>query len=909
MTHILPFDTREATLETAGGKGQSLSKMTAAGLPVPTGFHLATSAYKHFVEANNLQTTIVDLAKPEVLEGNLSFEPASAAIQQLFGEATLPAEISAEVSRAYRALTGSEPAVAIRSSANAEDLPDMSFAGQQDTYLNIRGETALIDAVRRCWASLWTARALSYRHKMGIGQDQVAMAVVIQRMIPAEVSGVLFTANPATGDRDEMILNASYGLGEAIVSGEVTPDAYVVDRKTLTAKETVIGAKEQMVIADGDQGTRMAEVGSDQRDSESLAEEQIRELAALALEVEQHFDGAPQDIEWLFADGKLWLLQSRPITNLPPAPLEDVRWDPPEPGAFLSRSQLVEHIPDPVSPLFEDLHMKRSLQHYWGMNLMMRGNHDFEDTQPPASFYVQNTINGYAYRQVWEPPNAGRLPAKPKRRWLPGFLQRYAGKLKSYRSLFRMWIWFVLEWRHISLPRYLREISRWNALDPQTASVEELWKGIRAMSQADAKYWYRGGVWNAFSLTRGTEFQLHNFLQEHAEGRFTSGQFLSGLKSRAFDAQVALWQIAKSIRSHGELSSAVVTTPPRRLLDMLRACPAGRQVCRELDRYFDIYGHQIFTLDFAEPSQAEEPESIMQSLQALVLQTDYDPVENQKALAKKRKALIKEATQYFKTKKLNRKFQWMLWRARYYYPNREEAMFHMGKAWTVLRPFAKELGRRLVEAKTLNNPDDVFFLTMDELGRAVRVLVSDQRLKALVSSNRFKDLVLDERLIPDMSLPEYRQLTADRRQLREAQRRLNPPEDIPGPPPWAWGRSTSQDAAGEDGNTLKGSPVSPGQVTAEASLILSPNDFPKMRLGTILVCPTTTPAWTQLFTQAKGLVTDIGGILAHGAIVAREFGIPAVLGTGNVTERVASGQVITVDGDKGTVRIDTLPGQ
>jgi len=222
MTYILPFNTTEATLETVGGKGQSLSRMTMAGFPVPSGFHVTTSAYRRFVDANDLRGSTLGLAKPAVIEGNLSFEPASEAIQSLFSLGEIPDDIIGEIRQAYGKLDDPDPPVAVRSSANAEDLPDMSFAGQQDTYLNTRGETALIDVVRRCWASLWTARAISYRHQMGIGQDQVAMAVVIQRMAPAAVSGILFTANPATGEREEMILNASFGLGEAIVGGEVT---------------------------------------------------------------------------------------------------------------------------------------------------------------------------------------------------------------------------------------------------------------------------------------------------------------------------------------------------------------------------------------------------------------------------------------------------------------------------------------------------------------------------------------------------------------------------------------------------------------------------------------------------------------------------------------------------------------
>ncbi len=236
---LLPLDTAKASLDLVGGKGRALVAMAFAGMPVPDGFHLTTSAYQQFVTENDLQRAILDLAKPALVESSVSFESAAATIQALFEQANLPSEIIAEIQQAYNALNerGQAPAVAVRSSANAEDLPDLSFAGQQDTYLNVRGLNALVLAIRRCWASLWNTRLLGYRHQMGIAHDAVAMAVVVQRMVEAEVSGMLFTTNPTTGDRTELVVNASYGLGEAIVGGEVTPDTYVLDRNDFSAKE------------------------------------------------------------------------------------------------------------------------------------------------------------------------------------------------------------------------------------------------------------------------------------------------------------------------------------------------------------------------------------------------------------------------------------------------------------------------------------------------------------------------------------------------------------------------------------------------------------------------------------------------------------------------------------------------
>ncbi|MEE8399788.1 MAG: PEP/pyruvate-binding domain-containing protein, partial [Desulfobacterales bacterium] len=305
-SYILPINAQNTDLEAVGGKGQSLAKMANAGLEVPAGFCLTTGAYRQFIEENDLQSTIIESAKPEIGELTLSFDAASKAIQALILQPALSDAIQAEIRAAYAALSGDNPAVAVRSSANAEDLPDMSFAGQQDTYLNVKGEDALIAAVRDCWASLWTSRAISYRHEMGVEQDAVAMAVVVQLMVPSDISGILFTANPATGERSEMIVNASYGLGEAIVSGEVTPDTYIVDRDSLKVKETVIGAKEQKIVSDGDQGTRTEGIAEDQRNQSSMSDAALKELASLAVTVETLFDSVPQDIEWAVTNGKIW---------------------------------------------------------------------------------------------------------------------------------------------------------------------------------------------------------------------------------------------------------------------------------------------------------------------------------------------------------------------------------------------------------------------------------------------------------------------------------------------------------------------------------------------------------------------------------------------------------------------------
>ena len=937
---ILPFATDDDSLESVGGKGRSLIRLIRHGLPVPDGFIVAAHAYRQYIKDTKLQARILQQARPQIRAGKVSFDEASATIQDLFDQSPLSPDLQQAIVQAYDRFSPDGARVAVRSSANAEDLPDMSFAGQQDTYLNVSGVKQLIKAVHRCWASLWTARALNYRNQMGIDHDQVAMAVVVQRMANADVSGVLFTANPTTGARDEMIVNASFGLGEAIVSGEVTPDVWVLDRATLSPTESVTGNKTQKIVADGDDGVTLVEVSAADRNAQCLDGKQINELARLAVKVEAVFEAVPQDIEWVWAQQQMWLVQSRPITNLPPAPLKDVRWDAPEPGAFLTRSQIVEHIPGPVSPLFEDLHMKQSLQYYWGVNNRDLHGVDLQDTLPPTSFHVQTTVNGYAYRQLGSPPSPAPLAArgafsstlaairaslKSATRLLPDVVrQQINAPRRWFSSQFHSHVRVVLSWRFVTLPRYLRTVRDWTGLDLTDATDEQLWKGMRVLSQADARYWYQNGAWSAFNLTRTTETELHTFVQQLSRKRsieapagndtLNGGQFLTGLKSRAFDAQVALWRIAGTIRAENELYEIVVASPPHRLDQLLRNHDRARLLIRDLDDWLESYGKQIFTLDFAEPLLGEDRVKVMQNLKSLVTRADYDPLAQHQRMIEARDQLTDETAQSIADVKVRKTFLRLVRRARRFYPNREEAMFFMGTAWSALRPMAHELGTRLASAGMLDEPGDIYCLTAAELGRTVRVLANRRRAQRMAADPRFAALNIEQRLDINMSLPHLAPLAVERRQLREARRRLQPPEFIPGPPPFYWAPGNERvRAAGEpeearrvSENEFSGYPVSPGRITAPVSLILTTDDFDRMKPDTILVCPATTPAWTQLFTNAVGLVTDIGGALAHGSIVAREFGIPAVLGLGDITRRLQDGQVITIDGTRGTVHLGKL---
>jgi pyruvate,water dikinase len=552
-------------------------------------------------------------------------------------------------------------------------------------------------------------------------------------------------------------------------------------------------------------------------------------------------------------------------TFLPPAPA--VRWEPPTPDSAWIRRQVVEHMPEPLSPLFAELYLHEGLERSLeAMQEAMGIPRNFYDSIMDRPFFT--TVNGYAY-----------LRGNLNTRWwtIPLVIPAMAvGVTKLLRNA------GITYWRDDGLPSYLATIKAWKALDRSAATDEQLLRGIRELAWADARYWFACAL--AVGTAKVTDTLLDRFLSIAARGRgLSSGVFLRGFSSKTLDAQADLEAIAARIRDSATLRALVDATPAQSLLDALAGAPDGRTVYAALHDYLDHYGHQIYNLDFAAPTQADDPLPVLVSLKAMVQRPACDVRARQVEMERDRETLA--AQTWWSFDPLRRSlFHLFLRGALYFGPYREEALFYVGAGWPTLRRLAYELGRRLCEAGSLGAPDDVFYLQSGELVAASAARAASE------------------------SRPDLASLVHERRTLREAQTRLHPPPAVPptfsyklGPIDLSGRESQRRNAA--DGPTLRGFAVSPGRVTAPASVIRAPADFAKMEPGTILVCPSTTPAWTPLFAQARGLVTDIGGILAHGSIIAREYGIPAVMGTGSATQRIASGQQVTVDGDAGIVTI------
>ncbi|MEU6798711.1 PEP/pyruvate-binding domain-containing protein [Nonomuraea wenchangensis] len=776
MRLVAPLDAvGRADLPLAGGKGANLGELVRNGFPVPPGFVVTTHAY--------------DLAGRG-------------------GE--LPGELRREIAEAYEALGGGP--VAVRSSATAEDLPGAAFAGQQDTYLNVVGEQALLDAVRRCWGSLHTERAVAYRARLGIDDAGVSIAVVVQRMVEADTAGVLFTADPVTGDRERIVVDAGAGLGEAVVSGLVTPDHYEVDRQGRIIYRPGRG---EVVVRSAPGGGVVHETRPEDGTAR-LPDAVVAELAGLARRVAAHY-GRPQDIEWAYAAGRLHLLQARPMTALPPPPPGRLN-----PVRRRLTGILMEYLP--VRPYPIDM---TTWLPYGPAGLMGKVT---------GAFGIRGGFEGFLREEdgvvvALVPPAPRptaraltapfRLAAKARRydpaRWTED--RRFTAYLAAARDLAALDLG-ALPWEElIRVPR--------KALD-LVAPVADLridylpGTGLALLRLLVAvKLLRRGPLFPgllAGAVTRTSE--TNRALERLAEVAVRTGAFDAGPKPAEF---LAAFEEFLREYGHRETASPILVTPPTwadapetvlGLVRMLAAhpAPAAGEPGDALDR---LLGHPFLRA----PGRRE------------------------------------------------RMRRWVA-AARAGIAFREDSHFFFTLPQPVLRRSLVELGRRLCAAGLLDRPEDVFHLRLEELeaigGEAAPTGPDGARLRELARTR------------------------AAKREELAGVRLIDPAAVFP--------------PAAVDGDALvTGAPASAGTATGPVKVIREPAEFGRLAAGDVLVCPYTNPSWTPLFQRAAAVVVDSGGTASHAAIVAREYGIPAVMGTGTGTSVLADGQVVTVNGGAGTV--------
>jgi len=890
MANIIHFsETGRDDIASVGGKAANLAELVRAGQPVPLGFVVTTAAYSAFVQASGLEPKILAAAQLPVTATPQDYDRASATIRALFDGATLGRALTMEIRLAYHQLgenLGADRAtglaVAVRSSATAEDLETASFAGQQDTFLAVRGIDALSAAILSCWASLWTARALSYRARAGIDPAAVGIAVVVQQMVDATSAGVMFSTNPANGRPDQVAISAAWGLGESVVSGTVSTDDLVVAAGSGTVLSRYTASKAVMTVYNtSTTGTHEQPVPAELRERPVLDDSAAGELARVAVAIADHF-GTPQDIEWARLGDTLFVLQSRPITALP-LPTGDTpeSWPVPYPKGLYFRASIVEQLPDPLSPLFADLidpSVTRSLTALFteaiGRPVVREG-----DVALP-------TVNGYAYYYY---KNSGMLRMLA----LTPLALRALAQGHAHMG--------ITGWRDYSRPRYRELVARLSTVPLTGLDPAQLLQNVNTLLDAGTRYYT--AVQSVIPSASASEllFQLYYNLTIRRPGDPSAATYLLGYTSEPIRADTSLWTFATWIRGHPELAGLVATATPADLVAHWRSSTPPEEVdntlweqfVHRLDSHLNEFGHAIYNLDFVVPVPAEDPAPLLVGLQSYVRGNGTDPTERQRASVARREEKTTSVIGRLGDTRRYVALRLLRWAQRTA-PVREDALADVGYAWPLIRRTLYELGERLVAAGAIAEPFDVAWLRHTELVDAVAVL------DAAGSSDAHSS-----------DPPRYAEQVEHRKMVWRGQRRATPPQLLP---EIAWlgrlfERMMPARSLDQGGTTIRGIGASAGSTSGPARVISGPEEFESMKFGDVLVARMTTPAWTPLFALASAIVTDVGGPLSHSSIVAREYGIPAVLGTGVATQRIASDQHIRVDGDSGTVDLaPPMPG-
>ena len=859
--YVLGFQEIDRTQVAAvGGKGAHLGELSRIeGIRVPAGFCVTTDAFQRILaEAPSLDDRLDRLSrlKPDDRE---AIRALSAEIRRTIEGIAIPDDLTTAVTRALARL-GEQAAYAVRSSATAEDLPTASFAGQQDTYLNVVGPAAVLQHVSRCWASLLTERAVTYRLRNGFDHRKVQMAVVVQQMVFPHAAGILFTADPITSSRKVASVEASFGLGEALVSGLVNADIYKVRDGDIVAK--AVATKQLAIHALPAGGTQEQAIEPERQEQPALTDAQVVQLAQLGRRIEAHF-GRPQDIEWCLVDDGFQIVQSRPITTLFPIPEVGDRAN----HVYVSVGHQ-QMMTDPMKPLGLSLWQLTALR-----PMYEAGGRLFVDVTPglasPASrtgllevLGKSDPLIGDALQTILErgdfiPSLPDEGPGEPAPGGAPAPIETDPAIVTELIGRSQASI--------AALKRDIQTKSGSALLDFILADIQEL-KRILFDPQSQQV------VMAAMEATWWLNEQLQVWLGEKNAADTLTQSVPHNVTS---EMGLALLDVADVIRPYPDVVAFLQDVEDEGFLDELVKLAGGRETRDAIRAYLDKYGMRcVGEIDITKPRWSEHPTTLVPIILGNI--KNFEPgagarrfEQGRQEAWKKEQELLERLRALPDGERKAEEVKRMIDRVRAFIGYREYPKYGMVSRYFVYKQTLLDEAERLVQAHLLREKDDIFYLTFQELHDVVRTnQVDDQLIRQRKDAYRSYQALTPPRV-----------LTSDGEVIAGAYRR----DDLPA-------------------GALVGLPVSAGTIEGRARVILDMAEA-DLAAGDILVTAYTDPSWTPLFVAIKGLVTEVGGLMTHGAVIAREYGLPAVVGVEHATRLIRDGQRIRVYGTDGYVEI------
>jgi pyruvate,water dikinase len=868
-SYVLGFQDIDQTKRMlVGGKGANLGELSKMeGIRVPDGFCLSTQAFQCIMRETPSMNALLDQLALLKLADREKIRELSGEIRRVIEGVAIPADMHAEITRLLTRL-GEKHAYAVRSSATAEDLPTASFAGQQETYLNLLGEEAILKHISKCWASLFTERAVIYRLQNGFDHRNVYLSVVVQKMVFPQAAGVVFTADPVTSHRKVVSIEASFGLGEALVCGLVNADSYKVRDGKIIGKK--ISTKKLAISAFKDGGTYAQEIEPEQQNRQALTDEQILQLERVGRKIEAHF-GCPQDIEWCLVDESLYIVQSRPITTLFPIPEANDQ----ENHVYVSVGH-GQMMTDPMKPLGLSFFLLTT-------NARMRkaGGRLFVDVTPllasPASRASLLDVMGKG-----DPLIKDALITIVER---GGFIQSLPDEKQAKTP------------GNSHQGPSFADFQTLNEYDPaivadlikrSETSIEELKQNIQAHSGSDLMDFILEDIQQLKKSLSGpqgfgvimTAMNASSWVNENMKkwlGEKNVADTLSQSVPHNITAEMGLelLDVADVMRPYPEGIDYLQHGKDESFLEEMVHF-AGGQACRDaLSAYLNTYGMRCAgEIDITRPRWSEKPTTLV----PLILRNikNFEPGESKRrfeqgrALAlKKEQELLARLQQLPGGEQKAKETKRMISLIRNFIGYREYPKYGMVHRYFVYKQALLKEAEQLVQANLLYEKEDIFYLTFEELREVVRT----KKLDNQIISQRADEYACYEKLTPP------RVLTSDGEIIAGEYKR----EHLPA-------------------QAMVGLPVSSGVIEGRARVILRMEDA-DLEDGDIVVTSFTDPSWTPLFVSIKGLVTEVGGLMTHGAVIAREYGLPAVIGVEHATKRIKDGQRIRVNGTEGYVEI------